>query len=57
MALKAIYTVCRMDGTGYKIFHRQDKAEEYGRSLKHSEAEQIMIKRVISGGAPYVYYI
>ena len=57
MALKATYTVCRMDGSGYKVFHNQNKAEEYGRSLKHSEAEQIMIKRVISGGALYVYYI
>lgn len=57
MALKAIYTVCRMDGSGYKVFHNQHKAEEYGRSLKHSEAEQVMIKRLISGGAPYVYYI
>ncbi len=57
MALKAIYTVCRMDGSGYKVYHRQDKAEEYGRSLKRHEDEKIMIKRVISGGAPYVYYI
>lgn len=57
MALQVTYTVCRMDGSGYKVFHNQTKAEDYGHSLKQTEAEQIMIKRQYRGGAPYVYYI
>lgn len=57
MALKETYEVCRLDSSGYKIFHSKTKAEQYGQTLKRTEEEKIQITRTLKGGAPYVYYI
>jgi hypothetical protein len=57
MALKETYEVCRLDSSGYKIFHSKTKAEQYGQTLKRTEEEKIQITRTLKGGVPYVYYI
>lgn len=57
MGMKFTYEVVRMDGSGYKIFHNQSKAEEYARTLKRTDEEKIQITRTAKGMAPYVYYI
>lgn len=57
MAVSFIYDVVRMDGTGYKMFRNQKKAEDYARSIKRDENDKIQITRSAKGFAPYVYYI
>lgn len=57
MAIAFIFDVVRMDGTAYKMFHNQKKAENYARSIKRSEDDKIQITRSAKGFAPYVYYI
>lgn len=57
MGMKFTYEVVRMDGSGYKIFHNQSKAEEYARTLKRTDEEKIQITRTAKGMAPYVYYV
>ena len=57
MAISFIYDVVRMDGTGYKMFRNQKKAEVYAKSIKRSEDDKIQITRSAKGFAPYIYYI
>lgn len=57
MAVSFIYDVCRLDGTGYKSFKNQKKAEAYALTLKNSEDERIQITRSGKGYPSYVYYI
>ena len=57
MAIAFIYDVVRRDGTGYKMFRNQKKAEDYARSIKRSEDDKVQITRTAKGFAPYVYYI
>lgn len=57
MAIAFIYDVVRVDGTAYKMFRNQKKAEDYARSIKRDEADKIQITRSAKGFAPYVYYI
>lgn len=57
MALSFVYDVIRTDGTGYKMFRNQKKAEDYARSLKRTPEEKIQITRTGKGFAPYVYYV
>lgn len=57
MAISFIYDVVRTDGTGYKMFRNQKKAEDYARSLKRTEEEKVQITRTAKGFAPYVYYV
>ena len=33
MAISFIYDVVRIDGTGYKMFRNQKKAEDYGKEV------------------------
>lgn len=57
MAISFIYDVVRTDGTGYKMFRNQTKAEAYALSLKRTPEEKIQITRSAKGFAPYVYYL
>lgn len=57
MAISFIYDVIRMDGTAYKMFRNQKKAEDYARSIKRDEGDKVQITRSAKGFAPYVYYI
>ena len=57
MALSFVYDVIRTDGTGYKMFRNQKKAEQYALSIKRSEGDKIQITRSAKGFAPYVYYL
>lgn len=57
MALSFVYDVIRTDGTGYKNFRNQKKAEAYAVSLKRTPEEKIQITRTGKGFAPYVYYV
>lgn len=57
MAIAFIYDVVRTDGTGYKMFRNQKKAEDYARSLKRNPDEKVQITRTAKGFAPYVYYV
>ena len=57
MAIAFVYDVVRIDGTAYKMFRNQKKAEEYARSIKRSEDDRIQITRSAKGFAPYVYYL
>lgn len=57
MAVSFIYDVCRKDGTGYKSFKSQSKAEAYAVTLKRTPDEQIQITRSGKGYPAYVYYI
>lgn len=57
MAIAFVYDVVRMDGTGYKMFRNQKKAEAYAVSIKRSEEDRIQITRSAKGFAPYVYYV
>jgi len=57
MAIAFVYDVVRMDGTGYKMFRNQKKAETYAIGLKRSEEDRIQITRSAKGFTPYVYYL
>lgn len=57
MALSFVYDVVRTDGTGYKMFRSQKKAEDYARSLKRTPEEKVQITRTGKGFAPYTYYV
>lgn len=57
MAISFIYDVVRTDGTGYKMFRNQKRAEDYARSLKRTDEEKVQITRTAKGFAPYVYYV
>lgn len=57
MAISFIYEVVRMDGTAYKMFRNQKKAEQYALSIKRSENDKIQITRSAKGFIPYVYYL
>ena len=57
MALSSVYDVIRTDGTGYKMFRNQKKAEAYAETLKRTPEEKIQITRTGKGFAPYVYYV
>ena len=57
MALSFIYDVIRTDGTGYKMFHSQKKAETYAASIKRSSDEKVQSIRRGKNFAPYVYYV
>ena len=57
MAISFIYDVVRTDGTGYKMFRNQKKAEDYARSIKRTDEEKVQITRTAKGFAPYVYYV
>lgn len=57
MALSFIYDVIRQDGTGYKMFRNQKKAESYALTLKRTPEEKIQITRTGKGFAPYIYYV
>lgn len=57
MAIAFVYDVVRMDGTGYKMFRNQKKAEAYAASIKRSEEDRIQITRSAKGFTPYVYYV
>ena len=55
MAISFIYEVVRMDGTAYKVFRNQKKAEDYALSIKRGEDDKIQITRSAKGFVPYVY--
>lgn len=57
MAISFIYDVIRIDGTAYKMFRNQKKAEEYALRIKRSNDDKIQITRSAKGFAPYVYYM
>lgn len=57
MAISFIYDVVRTDGSGYKMFRNQSKAEAYALSLKRTPEEKVQITRSAKGFAPYVYYV
>lgn len=57
MAISFIYEVVRMDGTAYKVFRNQKKAEDYALSIKRGEDDKIQITRSAKGFVPYVYYL
>ena len=57
MAIAFVYDVVRMDGTAYKMFRNQKKAEQYALSIKRSEEDKIQITRSAKGFAPYTYYL
>lgn len=57
MGLRFTYEVVRMDGSGYKLYHNQAKAEAYAHKLAAQYQEKIQITRTAKGFAPYVYYI
>ena len=57
MAISFIYDVVRIDGTGYKMFRNQRKAESYALSIKRSDDDKIQITRSAKGFTPYVYYL
>lgn len=57
MAIAFVYDVVRMDGTAYKMFRNQKKAEQYAYSIKRSEDDKIQITRSAKGFAPYIYYL
>lgn len=57
MAISFIYDVIRIDGTGYKTFRNQKKAEEYALHIKRSNDDKIQITRSAKGFVPYVYYM
>ncbi len=57
MAIAFKYDVVRIDGSGFKCFRNQKRAEEYARSLKRTEEERVQITRTAKGYAPYVYYV
>lgn len=57
MAISFTYEVVRMDGTAYKMFRNQKKAEQYALSIKRSENDKIQITRSAKGFIPYVYYL
>lgn len=57
MAIAFVYDVVRMDGTDYKMFRNQKKAEAYAYSIKRTPDEKIQITRSAKHFAPYVYYV
>lgn len=57
MAISFIYDVVRMDGTAYRVFRNQKKAENYALSIKRGEDDKIQITRSAKGFVPYVYYL
>lgn len=57
MAIAFIYDVVRVDGTAYKMFRNQKKAEQYAYSIKRSDDDRIQITRSAKGFTPYVYYL
>lgn len=57
MAIAFVYDVVRTDGTGYKMFRNQKKAEAYAVSLKRTPEEKVQITRSAKGFAPYTYYV
>ena len=57
MAISFIYEVVRMDGTAYRVFRNQKKAEDYALSIKRGEDDKIQITRSAKGFVPYVYYL
>lgn len=57
MAISFVYDVVRVDGTAYKMFRNQKKAEQYALSIKRNEGDKIQITRSAKGFAPYVYYL
>lgn len=57
MAVSFIYDVTREDGTGYKSFRNQKKAEEYAATLKRSPDERIKITRSGKGFPSYEYWV
>lgn len=57
MAIAFVYDVVRIDGTAYKMFRNQKKAEQYAYSIKRSDDDKIQITRSAKGFAPYVYYL
>ena len=57
MAISFTYAVVRMDGTAYKTFRNQEKAEQYAFSIKRNGDDKIQITRTAKGFVPYVYYL
>lgn len=57
MAISFIYDVVRMDGTAYRMFRNQKKAEQYALSIKRNENDKIQITRTAKGFVPYIYYL
>lgn len=57
MAIAFVYDVVRMDGTGYKMFRNQKKAEQYAYSIKRSPDDKVQITRSARGFSPYTYYV
>lgn len=57
MAIAFIYDVVRVDGTAYKMFRNQKKAEAYALSIKRSPDDKIQITRSAKGFTPYTYYL
>lgn len=58
MAVSFIYDVCReKDGTGYKSFKSQKKAEAYALELKGDSTDRIQITRSGKGYPAYIYYL
>lgn len=57
MAIAFIYDVIRVDGTAYKMFRNQKKAEQYALSIKRNAEDKIQITRSAKGFTPYVYYL
>jgi len=57
MAIAFIYDVVRVDGTAYKMFRNQKKAEAYALSIKRSPDDKVQITRSAKGFTPYTYYL
>lgn len=57
MAIAFVYDVVRIDGTAYRMFRNQKKAEAYALSIKRSADDKVQITRSAKGFAPYTYYL
>lgn len=57
MAVVFTFAVQKMDGSGYKTFKSQSKAEAYGLSLLSVPGDKVQITRTARGYAPYTYYL
>ena len=57
MAVSFTYDVTREDGTGYKSFRNQKKAEDYAVTLKRVPDEKIKITRSARGYPSVEYYV
>lgn len=57
MAVSFTYDVTREDGTGYKSFRNQKKAEDYAVTLKRVPDEKIKITRSARGYPSFEYYV